>query len=132
MKIEDHLRNIKESLDVIKESIQKGIQDRQRNLGFNTSVAGVEMFEVFLHKENLLHPSSILKHSWFNSKKIANEKLNFDFPNKTKIIDLLCKIEEKRNILCYGKKRPVSEIKKALECFNELKNLFESKGLKWN
>ncbi|MDP2672266.1 MAG: hypothetical protein Q8O84_00440 [Nanoarchaeota archaeon] len=132
MKIEDHLRNINESLEVIEESIQKDIQDRQRNIGFNTSVAGVEMFEVFLHKENLLHPSSILKHSWFSSQKIANEKLKFDFQDKNKIIDLLCKIEEKRNILCYGKKRPVSEIKTALEYFNELKNLFESKGLKWN
>ena len=132
MKIEDHLRNINESLEVIKESIQKGIQDRQRNIGFNTSVSGVEMFEVFLHKENLLHPSSILKHSWFSSQKIANEKLKFDFDDKNRIIDLLCKIEEKRNILCYGKKRPVSEIKTALKYFNELKNLFESKGLKWN
>lgn len=132
MKIEDHLRNINESLEVINESIQKGIQDRQRNIGFNTSVSGVEMFEVFLHKENLLHPSSILKHSWFSSQKIANEKLKFDFDDKNRIIDLLCKIEEKRNILCYGKKRPVSEIKTALKYFNELKNLFESKGLKWN
>src|SRR3989344_4278581 len=118
MKIEDHLRNINESLEVINESIQKGIQDRQRNIGFNTSVSGVEMFEVFLHKENLLHPSSILKHSWFSSQKIANEKLKFDFDDKNRIIDLLCKIEEKRNILCYGKKRPVSEIKTALKYFN--------------
>jgi hypothetical protein len=132
MKVEDHLKNINESLEVIKENIQRGIQDRQRNIGFNTSVAGVEMFEVFLHKENLLHPSSILKHNWFGSEKIANRKLNFDFSDKKKIIELLCKIEEKRNILCYGKRRPVSEIKSTLDYFNELKNIFESKGLKWN
>jgi hypothetical protein len=30
MKVEDHLRNIRESLEVINESIQKGIQERQR------------------------------------------------------------------------------------------------------
>ncbi len=132
MKIEDHLRNINESLELIKEGVQKGIQNRQRSIGFNTSVAGVEMFEVFLHKENLLHPSLILKHNWFGSKKIANKKLDFDFPDKNKIINLLYKIEEKRNILCYGKQRSVEEIKMALNYFNELKSLFESKGLKWN
>ena len=131
MKIEDHLRNINESLEVIEESIQRGIQDRQRNIGFNLSLASVEMLEVFLHKQNLLHPSSILKHTWFNSKKTANEKLNFDFPDKEKIIDLLCKIERKRNIFCYGKKRPVEDIKEAINSFNELKSLFESGGLKW-
>lgn len=132
MKVEDHLRNINESLEIIQENIQSGIQDRQRSIGFNTSVAGVEMFEVFLHKENLLHPSSILKHNWFGSKRIAKDKLDFDFLDKNKIISLLCKIEERRNILCYGKQRPVSEIKSTLDYFNELKSLFESKGLKWN
>ena len=132
MKIEDHLRNIKESIEVIEESIQKGIQDRQRNIGFNTSVAGVEMLEVFLHKENLLHPSLILKHEWFNSEKIAYEKLPFEFPDKKKIINLLCRIQEKRNILCYSKKRPLLEIQASLNYFNELKQFFESRGLKWN
>ena len=132
MKVEDHMRNINESLEVIQENIQQGIQNRQRSIGFNTSVAGVEMFEVFLHRENLLHPSLILKHNWFGSERIANAKLSFDFSDKDRIISLLCKIEERRNILCYGKKRPISEIKSTLDYFNELKDLFESKGLKWN
>lgn len=132
MKIEDHLRNIKESLEVIKESIQKNIQERQRNIGFNTSAAASEMLEVYLHKENLIHPGTTVKHELFNSIKKANEKLNFDFPNKEKIILLIHYIESKRSILCYGKIKPLDTIKEVIEKFNELKSLFETMGLKWD
>jgi len=132
MKAEDHLRNIKESLEVIEESIQKGIQERQRNIGFNTSVAAAEMLEVYLHKKDLINPGISIKHEWFNSIKNAKERLNFDFENKEKIIELLNKIELKRNILCYGKIQPIEDTEEILEYFNEIKSLFEDMGLKWN
>jgi len=132
MKIEDHLRNIRESLEVIKESIQKNIQERQRNLGFNTSVAASEMLEVYLHKENLIHPGTTIKHDLFNSPNKTKEKLNFEFANKEKIISLLHGIESKRNLLCYGKPQPINTIKEVIEKFNELKTLFEEMGIKWN
>jgi len=132
MKAEDHLRNIKESLEVIEESIQKGIQERQRNIGFNTSVAAAEMLEVYLHKKDLINPGISIKHEWFNSIKNAKERLNFDFENKEKIIELLNKIELKRNILCYGKIQPIEDTEEILGYFNEIKSLFEDMGLKWN
>ena len=132
MKSEDHLRNIKESLEVIEESIQKGIQERQRNIGFNTSVAAAEMLEVYLHKKDLINLDLAIKHEWFSSIKNAKERLNFDFENKEKIIELLNKIELKRNILCYGKIQPIEDTKEILEYFNEIKSLFEDMGLKWN
>jgi len=132
MNVEDHLRNISESLEVLKENIQKGIEKRQRSIGFNTSLCAVEMLEVFLHKENLLHPSSLLKHNWFGSVRKAHQKIEFDFLDKSKIINLICKIEDKRNSLCYGNQKSLFEIKETLNYFNELKELFESKGLKWN
>lgn len=129
MKIKDHLRNIKESLDVINESIQKGLQDRQRNIGFNTSVAAVEMLEVFLHKRNLINPGAIIKHNWFSSERKAKEKLNFDFSEKEKIIKFICGIEEKRNLLCYGKPQSLETIKSILNSFNKLKSLFRKLDL---
>jgi hypothetical protein len=132
MKIEDHLRNVNESLDVIKESIQKGLQERQRNIGFNTSVAAVEMLEIFLHKENIINPGAIIKHDWFSSFRKAGEKLEFEFPEKEKIIKLLCEIEAKRNLLCYGKPNPVQEIESILNSFYKIKDLFERLGVKWN
>lgn len=132
MKIEDHLRNINESIDTINYAVQKGIENKQRTMGFNCSVASVEMLEIYLHKLELINPGLIIKHEWFSSIRRANESLNFDFPEKEKIINLLCKIEEKRNILCYGKKQHVSEIEHVLNLFYEIKSLFEKSGLKWN
>jgi len=132
MKIEDHLRNINESLEVIKESIERGLQERQRNIAFNSSVASVEMLEVYLHNLNLINPGAILKHEWFNSLRQANERLPFDFEDKEKIISLLNSIESKRNNLCYGKLKPIEEIQAILNDFNQVKTIFESKGVKWN
>ncbi|MFA4953173.1 MAG: hypothetical protein WC584_03050 [Candidatus Pacearchaeota archaeon] len=132
MKIEDHLRNISESLEVIEECVEKGLQERQRNLAFNVSVTATEMLEVFLYKLNLINPGTILKHEWFTSIKKAGEKLPFDFEDKNEIISLLNKIEAKRNYLCYGKQQDVEDIIDFLDSFNKIKKLFESKGLKWN
>lgn len=132
MKIEDHLRNIRESLEVIEESIQKGIQERQRTIGFNCSVASVEMLEVFLHSLDLINPGIIIKHDWFSSERKAKEKLGFDFPEKDRIIKILYNIENKGNILCYGKIQSVSEIESILNSFYEVKKLFEKKKLRWN
>jgi hypothetical protein len=132
MKIEDHLRNIRESEEVIKESIQRGLQERQRNIGFNSSVAAVEMLEIYLHKNNLINPGFILKHEIFSSINKANKILNFNFENKEKIIFLLHNIESMRNILCYGKPRPIETIRKIIDDYNELKILFEKMGVKWN
>jgi len=132
MRIEDHLRNINESLEVIKESIQKGLQERQRNLGFNISVAAVEMLEVFLHQKNFLNPGIILKHEFFSSIRKAKEKLKFDFSKKEEMLKLLNDIETKRNLLCYGKPQPAETIEFIINSFNKLKSLFEKEGIKWN
>lgn len=132
MKIEDHLRNIRESLEVIKESIQRGLQERQRNISFNASVASSEMLEVYLHKHNLINPGTSIKHESFSSIRKAEEILNFDFKNKKEIIALLNKIETNRNILCYGKPQPIETIESVLNSFNKLKLLFEKEGLSWS
>ena len=134
MKIEDHLEKLKESLEVIRESIEQGINKRQRTLGFHISSAAIDMFEIFLHKNNLIDPGVIIKHDWFSSRKRAEEKIKFDFPKKEKIIELLNNIEKLRNLLCYGKPNQISNLKKLIECFNELKQIFIDLGLdflKW-
>ncbi|MEK6927701.1 MAG: hypothetical protein AABX11_04680 [Nanoarchaeota archaeon] len=132
MKVEDHLRNIKESFEVIRESIEKGLQERQRNLGFNISVVSVEMLEVYLHKQELINPGANIKHDWFSSIRKANENLNFSFKNKEEILTLLNNIELKRTLLCYGKVQPIELIREFLDSFNKLKKIFESEGLTWN
>lgn len=129
MLIESHKRNLKESLEVIDECIEKGVQERQRTLGFNTSAACIDMLEILLHKNNLIDPGFIIKHEWLKSKNTIELKFPFDFPKKNEILTLITKIEDKRNILCYGKPQKVEVIQVLLGDFNQLKSLFKEVGL---
>ncbi len=132
MKIEDHLRNINESLESIKFSVDKGIENHQRNIGFNCSLAAVEMLEVYLHTLELINPGTIIKHDWFKSSRLVNLRIPFDFPQKEKIVSLLIKMEERRNTLCYGKRQPLDIIDTYFNQYLEIKSILESGGLKWN
>ncbi len=132
MKVEKHLVNIKESLDILKECIQKGLYvERQRTIGFHCSVAAVDMVEVYLHKNNLIEPGRQLKHDWFTSNRRAQQRLDFDFPDKEKIIRLMTSIEAKRDLLCYGAPQEKEIVKDVISSFNELRNLLEKMGMKY-
>ena len=128
MKIEDHLRNLKESITLIEESIEKGVLERQRSIGFHVSAASVDMLEILLHKKDLIDPGFIIKHQWFASKNKIKEKFPFDFPDKNEIFDLMHTIEEKRNILCYGKPQKAELIQEVIGNFNKLKSKFREAG----
>ncbi len=129
MKIETHLRNLKESLAAIEESIEKGLVERQRSIGFHTSAACADMLEILLHRKNLIDTGFIVKHEWLKSKNKIREKFPFDFPGKEKILDLIFKIEERRDILCYGKPQRIEVIQELLNHFNQLKEKFQEAGL---
>jgi len=129
MRTEDHLANLKESLDVIEESVEKGLVERQRTIGFSISTASVDLLEMLLHKHNLIDPGFILKHNWFNSENKIKEKLPFEFPAKTPILSLMLKLEEKRTLLCYGKPKKIELVQEALNEFNHLKKLFKEAGI---
>ena len=48
MKIDQHEENIRESMEVLEECIQKGnISKRQKTIGFHCSTASIEMFEIY-------------------------------------------------------------------------------------
>jgi len=129
MKIEDHWKNLRESLEVIEESIEKGLLERQRNIGFNTSAACADMLEILLHQNNLIDPGFVIKHEWLKSKNKIKEKFSFDFPKKEEILALIFKIEEKRNLLCYGKSQEIILIQEVINYFNQLKQIFREVGL---
>ena len=129
MKIESHLENLKESLAVIEESIVKGLIERQRTIGFHTSAACIDLLEIFLHKHSLIDPGFIIKHEWLKSKNSIKEKFPFEFLKKEEILDLIYKIEEKRNALCYGKPQKIETIQEVLNNFNQLKRLFKEVGI---
>lgn len=121
MKIKDHIENIRESFREIEEAVEQGLETKQRSLGFHISVCSTEMVEVLLHKLNLLKEERILKHNDFSSIRRANDILKFEFPHKKEIINLLVEIEKKRNLLCYGKRKPKTDLEEFLKLFTKLK-----------
>ena len=129
MKIEDHLKNVKESIEVIEESIEKGLQERQRNIGFNTSVACIDLLEIYLHQKHLIDPGFVIKHEWFRSQNKLKEKFPFDFPEKDALFDMITKIEEKRDILCYGKQQDIILLQEIIDTFNNVKKKFRELGV---
>lgn len=129
MNIDAHKRNLKESLDVLRECIEKGLKDRQRTVGFHASTAACDMLEMLLHKKNLIDPGAVIKHDWFASERSAKEHLPFEFPNKEQILKLMINIENKRNILCYGKQQTDDFIEEVINSLNILKSKFMEAGL---
>lgn len=128
--IEKHLANLKESTDVIHECIQRGnLVERQRTIGFHTSVASVDLLEIYLHKEKLIDPGMQLKHDWFASKNKIESKLPFEFHNKDKILNIMFGIENKRNLLCYGAPQKKEIVIEVITIFQELKNILKSMGV---
>ncbi|MAG47701.1 hypothetical protein CL617_03775 [archaeon] len=127
---ENHIRIIKEGFSAIQWAIDKGIEEKQTTVGFNVSLVAVNILELYLHEKGILKVDYLLKHEWFKSKNKVKEKLDFDFEGKEKILDLLFRIEEKRNILCYGKKQPLELIDNTLNYLYEFKDLIESLGVK--
>lgn len=130
MNIEKHYERLKESLEVLDESISKNLVKRQRTIGFNCSAASADMFEIYLHENNLIEPGFTVKHEWFKSKNKIEEKFPFEFEYKEKIFKLMEEIEDKRNNLCYGTPKPEKIIKEVILKFNELKQLFKKVGVK--
>ncbi len=82
MNIEHHLRNLRESAEAIDLAIQRGVEDRQRTIGFHASAAAADIYEIILHKLNLISSGFIVKHEWFASKNKIEDKLPYEFPKK--------------------------------------------------
>lgn len=129
MNIESHKKAVGESLEVIKESINKGTMKRQRTIGFHCSASIVDILEIYLHSKNLIGPGTKIKHDFFSSERKALEKLPGDFENKKKIIGLLVEIEKMRNVLCYGKEQNKKYVEQYIEMFNNARQLFDSMGV---
>lgn len=129
MKQEVHLRNVRESIEVLEECVERGLSERQRTIGFTVSAAAADLLEMLLHQRGLLDQGSLLKHQWFKSKRKLEEKIPFDFPEKKMLLELILKIEEKRNILCYGKPQKTEVLKEIIDTFNTLKQKCKEAGL---
>jgi hypothetical protein len=132
MNVEDHRRAIRESLEVIKEAVQRGLEQRQRTIGFHCSAAATDLLELFLHQHNAINPGKVIKHDFFASEKKAHRRLPEDFSDKKIIISLLVQLETKRNLLCYGKIKPQDQVEEYLTLFRKVRAFFDAKQVKYD
>jgi hypothetical protein len=131
MNTEWHKKALRESLESIKESVQKGLEERQRTIGFHCSAAAADMLEIFLHEQNIIDPGASIKHDLFASRRKAEERLPFEFQNKEKLIGLFLELERQRNLLCYGKQQTRKRIEDYLSVFNSIRKTFDELGVKY-
>lgn len=127
MKIEEHEKAYEEHKKALDRMIEEGIEENQRNIAYNISQGSVELLALFLHKLNFFQSSGDqIDHRIFKSKNLIDSKLNFDFPQKREILELMKNIEEERNALCYGSRKPKQRIEKIILDFNRLRRIINS------
>lgn len=124
-----HRQVLQESFETLAECVDLGFEKKQRTIGFHTSLAPVEMLEIYLHTIGVFPTSFRLHHDWMKSQKKIREKIPHDFSRKDEIVLLVTYIEKNRDILCYGKAVDPSIIREQLEHFWKLRDLFKEVGL---
>lgn len=124
--IEEHRKIIKELEEDINEKIRAGLLiQRQKIIGFSTSEGASNLFALFLHMKNLIHPGSNINHRFFVSIRRAENRFNFDFPRKKEILQLMVNQDEFRTKLCYGRDKSQKTVEDAVKNFFKLKSLIE-------
>jgi len=128
--VEEHRKKIQEHLKEIDDAIEQGIEKSPITIGFNCSACAIQFLELYLHIKNKISIGKVVKHDWFKRPNMGQKieplierKLGAEFSEKQKIYDLIYSLEEKRNILVYGKSDE-KQIKEVLEIFNKLKEIF--------
>lgn len=123
---EEHRRSIKELLDDISEKVRADLLiERQKLIGFSASEASCNMLALLLHKKDLITPGFNVNHRFFVSENIAEERLDFDFPDKGLLIGLMVKQERYRTLLCYGRSKEKKVIQEAIANMNRIRQAIE-------
>lgn len=129
--VDEHKKKIKEHLEEIEDAINQGIERKPVTIGFHCSACSIQFLELYLHKINKIPIGKVIKHDWFKKPKpeqrkepLIERKLSIQFPKKNDIYDLIYEIEEERTSLMYGKSTK-KQIKKTIEYFNKLKDIFK-------
>lgn len=126
MKREEHQKALDEHLRNLYKAIEEGVEENQRNISYNVSQGAVELFSIYMHTLHLIEGSGDqFDHRIFKNKQKIHQKIPLEFPGRDKILALLNSIELKRNVLCYGKRKPSKEIEKIILLFQELRELID-------
>src|SRR3989338_7340782 len=124
--IAEHKNNFKQFLEDINEKIRANLLlDRQKLIAFAASEAATNVLEYYLHRKDLISSGMTLNHNHFSSERRASRTLEFDFPHKNEILNLMIKQEELRDLLCYGKEKQICKVQEAIANVQQLKKIIE-------
>ena len=123
MKLEEHIKALDEHERKLKECIEEGLVENQRNIGYNASQASIELFSIYMHRLHLITSGEMFDHRIFKKDSMIDERIPQKFPKRDEILKLMGAIERKRNILCYGKRKPEDEIRYVIRALNRLKEV---------
>ena len=130
MKKEEHEKALEEHITNLNKAIEEGVEENQRNIGYNVSQGATELFAIYMHSLHLIEGSGDQwDHRTFKNKKKIERKIPRQFLDREKILELMEAIERERNIICYGKRKPKARIGKMIKSFQELRRLI-NKNLK--
>ncbi len=130
MKIEEHEKAYSEHVKAIERALDEGIEENQRNIGYNVSQGAAELLAIYLHKLNLLQGSGDqLDHRIFKSQSLISKKIPPEFPSRKEILELMKNIEIERNAICYGNRKSKERIEKIAAYFQNLRRII-NKNLK--
>lgn len=112
MKKEKHQEILNEVLDEIETAIKdkRGLLAHQRRLAFSLSLGASTLLELYFHHLDIIKEGSKIDHRWFKRKErriLERLQKQITSPidsisNISEIIEIISKIEEKRNDLAYG------------------------------
>ena len=124
MKIEEHQKAYREHLEHVKKTVEEGLEENQRNIGFNVSQGATELFSIYLHSLKIIQGSGDqFGHRMFKSKNLLKKRLPQQFPSKEEILKIMEEIEQERNVLCYGARKPSERIEKIIRSFYKLREV---------
>lgn len=133
MKLERHQEVLKEVLDEVEAALQdkRGLVAHQRRLAFSLSLGSVNLLEMYLHKLGIMKEGSKVDHRLFSKSRerlLEHLQKQITSPvdsveNIGRIVDIMVKIEEKRNDLAYGSPSTEKILQEKINLFFELRRV---------
>ena len=135
MKKERHQEVLKEVLDEVESALNdvNGLIAHQRRLAFSLSLGAVNLLELYFHNLTIMKEGSAIDHTWFKRKKenaFAKLQKQITSPiNSIKdidiFVDIIRKIEEKRDDLAYGAPATEEVLQEKINLFFKLREMLK-------
>ena len=135
MRRERHDEVLREVLDEIESALndKNGMLSHQRRLAFSLSLGAVTLLEIYFHNLAIMKEGSAIDHTWFKRKREnVLEKLQKQITspiNSIKdlsiFVDIIRKIEEKRDDLAYGAPATEEVLQEKINLFFKLRGMLK-------